>query len=344
MSRMKNITELLALLQKCLPHHPTFIPPPAIFDCDTSNVLALSSTSKSKSAGDGKKKGGKKKGAKGKNRKGSDIFSKPSQRQCDNGMSQTRVVSQESQSGLTEKDDDYAGGSLAVNLGDYRLFFRELNFKVFGILNTSRIRPADTDSSLHTKPTEDLQIIGLPELQYLLEDLSLKLDHSLVAKGGGKRLAVFKAKTDKTGGFSNLDLIPPTQIAEKSLKLLPALCDHLESICLYFQQQIEANDGLVDGPGRYSKESGQMASCYHLLMKSILSFYSWNGFNSDVNSKLLKAALMVVVSRIRQDQSSTYLSLEESTRLVFSIWLCSLQQYRIQIYPYPLKKKEDLYL
>ena len=48
-------------------------------------------------------------------------------------------------------------------------------------------------------------------------------------------LEFFKTKSDKNVGFSHLDQCTPKFIAKKVIKLLPALCEHLESSNGFFQ-------------------------------------------------------------------------------------------------------------
>ena len=42
-------------------------------------------------------------------------------------------------------------------------------------------------------------------------------------------------KGDKKIGFSNLDQLTPLEVATKVVKLLPALCNHLEGASGFFQ-------------------------------------------------------------------------------------------------------------
>lgn len=49
------------------------------------------------------------------------------------------------------------------------------------------------------------------------------------------QMFVFQTKSDKNVGFSHLDQCTPKFIAKKVIKLLPALCEHLESSSGFFQ-------------------------------------------------------------------------------------------------------------
>ena len=45
----------------------------------------------------------------------------------------------------------------------------------------------------------------------------------------------FQTKSDKRIGFSHLDELSPGQVALRVVKLLPAVCDHLEGTSGFFQ-------------------------------------------------------------------------------------------------------------
>ena len=46
---------------------------------------------------------------------------------------------------------------------------------------------------------------------------------------------IIQTKSDKNAGFSHLNRFTPCQIAKKAIKLLPHLCQHLESTSGFFQ-------------------------------------------------------------------------------------------------------------
>ena len=50
--------------------------------------------------------------------------------------------------------------------------------------------------------------------------------------------ANFQVKGDKKIGFSNLDQLTPLEVASKVVKLLPALCNHLEGASGFFQVKL----------------------------------------------------------------------------------------------------------
>ncbi|CAG5125424.1 unnamed protein product [Candidula unifasciata] len=283
--RLKHITELGALLRKCLSTHRNFQPPTAIFDCEAVPAKAI--TAGPSTSGKEVKKKGKKAGAKKKEKENSvDGEEAPS----------TLIIESITQADVSVQSQNVASKSeeAAMDLSNYRQYFRELDIKVFTILKTGLIKKAALDSQMNTKTKEELQI-GLPELQFLLEDLSLKLSHSLIASAY-KRRTFLKAKTDKKVGFTLLDLYTPAEIAAYAVDLLPCLCDHLETACC-----------------RFSQESLTMTACFQLLLQCILSLLSWNGFTSEEHRPLLRNALKAVVIRlsVSKDQNS-FISHEDS--------------------------------
>ncbi|CAL1539003.1 unnamed protein product, partial [Lymnaea stagnalis] len=301
MMRLTQITELNHILQKCLALHPDFQPPTAIFDVDCQPVTTPL-PGPSTSGGDKKvKKAPKKK----KGKKSIDPID-------DVDIDDTILTRQSTTSQVASQTDHQK----TVDLSNFRQYFRELDFKVFNILNAGIITRAALDSEMHTRATEELQI-GLAELHFLLEDLALKLKHSLIASAS-KRRTFFKVRTSKNVGYSMLDHFSPSHIATEASKLLPCLCDHLERACNFFQTLISDNDGMVDGPNRGTEEATKMASCYNVLLQCVLSLFSWNGFNSEENKDLLKEMLMVMGKRMSGSSDlSSFVSLQDSLIMAF---------------------------
>ena len=65
--------------------------------------------------------------------------------------------------------------------------FREIDINVFTILNTGLITRAALDSDMNTKGVTELSIQP-PQLEFLLEDLCRKLNHSLLATSAKRRM------------------------------------------------------------------------------------------------------------------------------------------------------------
>ncbi|KAK3612016.1 hypothetical protein CHS0354_021690 [Potamilus streckersoni] len=306
-TRLHNITTLRDKLQLCLKACPNFKPPAAIFDLEESVVPTFTAPSISKVQDRGKKRG--RKPAKRKAAKtGSDDEDKDSR--------ESTVLENDSQTGIQESEKPDSKEKAAVNLAAYRAYFRELDLSVFTILNFGHISKAALDTEMNTKATTEI-LIQPPQLKFLLEDFCQKLEHSLIACQS-KRRTLFKSRGDKKVGFSNLDQYSPLDIATIAVKLLPALCNHLEGVVCFFQSMIAQNDGLIDGPGSHSDESIMMGSCCQYLIQAILAIFSWNGFQMPENRDLLKEGLNVLVHRIKS---------HGQTQMIFSDLLIGAIKY-----------------
>ncbi|XP_059165217.1 Fanconi anemia group D2 protein-like [Physella acuta] len=290
--RLNHITQLMSALERCLASHPTFQPPMAIFDMEATPVVVAAAVPTT--SGAEKKKGRKPAGKKKKGKPLTDSTINTSD------IDETFFPSQPAESESTGNKKDKT-----VDLSNFKKHFRELDFKVFTILKTGIITRAALDSEMNTKATEQLQI-GVPQLCFLLEDLSSKLSHSLLTSAS-KRRTFFRTKGDKNVGFSLLENHSPREIVTQVVELLPSLCDHLEEACTYFQTQTSDDSVVGEDATRVLDESAKMACCYNLLLKCIISLLSWNGFCSEENKTLLVDSLMVMVRRIRvaQDASSS---------------------------------------
>ncbi|XP_052781994.1 Fanconi anemia group D2 protein-like isoform X2 [Mya arenaria] len=289
-TRLQNITELQKILLQCLAVCPGFKPPLASFDLeDEVKVTGVSAGAAGKA--EGKKRGKKpKKGKKVEATQGdSDDNSRDS--------SQLNATALGTQQGTQAPESSELKDKVIPSLAPYKPFFRELDIKVFTILATGAISRSSLDSEENTKMVTELSL-QMPQIQYLMEDLCRKLDHSLLASAT-KRKTFFKVKGEKKVGFSGLDVLSPLQVATNAVKLMPALCNHLEAASGFFQALISENDGVLDGPGSHSLEALVTGSCFHLLLQTLLTIFSWTGFQMMENRSLLKEALGVLVKRIR---------------------------------------------
>ncbi|XP_046358167.2 Fanconi anemia group D2 protein-like [Haliotis rufescens] len=304
--RLQNITEVQNTLERLLAVTPGFRPPVANFDLEETQQVEPSSSR----GADGKKKGrkpGKKKQSEKEN-----ISADLDENSRDSTQSETQKPSQSGGTQLKEGDKE----EKMVSLSTYTQYFRELDVSVFTILSTGLITKAALDSEMNTKATEDLQIQP-PQLEFLLKDLTRKLDHSLLASAA-KRRTFLKTKADKSVGFSHLDQYTATEIATNMIHLLPPLCEHLEGTSAFFQTLISENDGMLDGPGSNSPEAMLMGSCFKLLLQALLSLFSWNGFVMAENRQLLKDGLNILVSRIKTSSSSSQSSFHDLVRGAFN--------------------------
>ncbi|XP_077977229.1 Fanconi anemia group D2 protein-like [Glandiceps talaboti] len=291
LTRLQNITETQNLLEKCLAVTPGYIPPLANFDSDNNETPSIPGGPST--SGTAAKKGRKPKGKKANAEKEKENANMT----CNESALNTTTCNTQAEKDSPVKDNPVESEKPSVNLTQYRAYFRELDIDVFSILNCGLVTKAVLDTEMHTKETTVLQIQP-PQLEFLLEDLTKKLDHVLIASAS-KRRTFLKTKGDKNTGFSHLDHHSPVEIAKRAVKLLPSMCDHLESASGFFQALIADNDGLVDGPGMHTEEAQLMARCFQLLLRALMSLFSWSGFVMSENKGLLKTALGVLTCRIK---------------------------------------------
>ncbi|XP_071510780.1 Fanconi anemia group D2 protein-like [Diadema antillarum] len=309
LGRLQHITHLQSLLQSCLHATPDFVPPPANFDCEkpemSVTLTAASGASSSKARG-GKK--GKK--SKSEKKKADDTCNSTILTEYDYISQDNNKVS-DTQHASPNKDGAKKDGSdstsVVVDWSRSRAFLREMDLDVFSVLGCGLVSKTILDTEMNTK---DVQVFQLqpPELEFLLEDLNSKLDHALPASVG--RRTFLKAKWDKTVGFSHLDQLTPCQVAKKAVKMLPLLCQHLETTSGFFQALMAENDGMIDGPGWNSEEAGQMGRCLHLLLKAVHTIISWSGFVSSENQSMIEEALSTLSSRISDAGKTTFSAAE----------------------------------
>ncbi|XP_078597368.1 Fanconi anemia group D2 protein-like isoform X1 [Branchiostoma floridae x Branchiostoma japonicum] len=280
--RLQNITHVQGLLRTCLAATPGFVPPRAIFDCE---VEAMSVPAP------GAARKGRKKGAKG--GKKSPVGEKsPDPNDTISTVTQDGTQAEKQDSTEGDKDDKQA----SVNLEHYRAFFRELDLEVFSILKCGMVSKSVLDTEMHTKETTVLELQPR-ELLFLLKDLNLKLEHVLIATA--KRKTFLKTKSERNSGFSHLDQYTAQEVAEQVVQLLPALCDHLEATCTYFQTLLEENDGVVDGPWGDQAQTQLMSAVFSQLLQALARVFSWNGFTGSDGQKLLQQAVSTLAGRLK---------------------------------------------
>ena len=151
-------------------------------------------------------------------------------------------------------------------------------------------------------------------MELLLEDLALKLEHKLLTSTVKKRFPHHSAP-DTESNFL-LDLYPPVEVAKRCVVLIKRLCSHLETISGYFQQFIEMNDGLMDGPEMFNDLAQRLASCYHLIFRIFNRIMSWHEFQKTEQKSLLEDALKFLGGRIQTDLKAS--PLVELNQLAFS--------------------------
>ncbi|XP_056293629.1 Fanconi anemia group D2 protein isoform X2 [Pseudoliparis swirei] len=298
MTRLQNITYLQTLLERALAETPGYVPPVANFDGESTEGVILSSAAPVIKA---------KKDAPGKKRKAPGKNSSESSAQLEE-MTEADKTQQEQPE--KEKEKEIRQG---VSLLSYRQFFRELDMEVLDVLQCGLLSRSLLDSELHTKVREEV-LLGPAELVFLLEDMHRKVEFSLTA-APAKRVPFFKARADKSVGFSHLQQRSSKDVASYCVQLLPALCSHLENCHNHFQTLLSDNNGVVDGPATDIQQHHLMSSSYQLLLQVLNTTFSWSGFSQPGQRGLLKKALGVLAERLKEE--SAELTLEQLVKHSF---------------------------
>uniref|UniRef100_A0AAR2IJM7 FA complementation group D2 n=1 Tax=Pygocentrus nattereri TaxID=42514 RepID=A0AAR2IJM7_PYGNA len=284
-TRLQNITYLQTLLETCLAASPGYTPPLANFDCESAEVLfPISSTASAKKAKKGKASASKNSSA--------------DSTQLEEGVCNILI-------------------EFWQLLSLYWPFFRELDVEVMNVLQCGLLSRSILDTELHSKVREEVQL-GPSELVFLLEDMCRKLDFSLTA-APAKKAPFLKVKADKTVGFSHLRQKSSKDVAAYCIQLLPTLCTHLENCHNHFQTFLTEKQGVVDALGVDVKEQQLMSSAYQLLLQVLHTTFSWSGFSQPEQRVLLKSALKVLASRLKEE--GTDQTLEQLIRQSFEYLL-----------------------
>ncbi|KAM4821108.1 Fanconi anemia group D2 protein [Thomomys bottae] len=286
LTRLKDIVGLQDILEKYLAVTPDYVPPLAHFDLETLNVIPHSSSASAKNRKK-TKLGGMKRKADGSKVLSSDKPSKEDNTECDPELSGRSHLDKES----TEMEGKKSG-----SLQNYHAFFRELDIEVFSILHCGLVTKVFLDTDMHTEATEVMQL-GPPELLFLLEDLSHKLENKLTPSFA-KRIPFLKNKGSWNVGFSHLHQKSTQEVVHCVVQLLAPMCNHLENIHNYFQCSVAETH--VDRPGGKTQESHIMSSCYQKLLQIFHSLFAWSGFFHIGNRNLLYSGLEVLASRLKQ--------------------------------------------
>ncbi|XP_014703630.3 Fanconi anemia group D2 protein isoform X1 [Equus asinus] len=289
LTRLKHIVELQRILEKYLADIPDYVPPPANFDLETLDITPHTSTAVSAKIRKQGNIGGRKRKADDSKTSSSDTLSKEDSSECDPTSSDRSQL---------EKDFKGKEEKTSVSLQNYRAFFRELDIEVFSILHCGLVTKCILDTEMHTEATEVVQLQP-PELLFLLEDLSQKVENMLTPSVA-RRVPFLKSKGSRNIGFSHLHQRSAQEIAHSIVRLLTPMCNHLENIHNYFQCLAAENQGVVDGPGVKGQEYHIMSSCYQRLLQIFHGLFAWSGFFQPENYNLLYSALEVLTNRLKQ--------------------------------------------
>ncbi|GAB1609100.1 Fanconi anemia group D2 protein-like [Argonauta hians] len=291
--RLKNITDTQEMLVKCLTVTPGYVPPVACFDTDEDPEL-LPTTSKSSSSSNTTTNGTKK-------AKKSTKRKKPSKNSEESSDVTMEISSQLKSQSDTSKDSSTTNGA-TVSLSNYQEYFRELTLDVLDILLVGQIVSKDLDSQMNTETLREVKI-ELPQVEFLLKDLCLKLQHSLPASHAGNPF-FNKESANKNVGFTLLNQKPPEDVAAKVVHLMPAMCKQLEEASAYFQTILASNDGIIDTLCHQTDHYWTVVSCFQLLLDVLHSLFAWKDITSTKNQQLFTSALSVLATRISPVEGS----------------------------------------
>ncbi|XP_076303997.1 fancd2 isoform X2 [Tachypleus tridentatus] len=292
--RLRDIIEMQKVLQQLLGEFPAYEPPMINFDYDNLEVqIPVHFAGAPNKTGS---KRGKKPAAKKARKKGNQkSTSKHTQDQMSEITTQVNTSHLDVSTNIS-MNNTQIGEKTSEKLMDltaYRVFFRELDLDVFVLLQNGLSLKSSPEISNNENDSNPK--LGPSEIQFLLDDLTKKLDHSLLTSQWNRKIP-FKSRIDKKLGFSNLDLYTPLEITTRMLELLPVLCQMLEDSSAFFQAIIAENDGVLDGI--FSGDAVLLALCMELLLHSLNRILSWNGFLKGENRELHKQALQVLATRI----------------------------------------------
>ena len=316
--RLKNILTVTTELKKCLRHNTNFTPPKVLHLADItswkplSSVLSIKVRSKS---GKGETKKGKGKGLKKKivDRTNMQITS------VDDNMS--ILPSEQHKRSQMDSTDEPEVSTSNFDIDHYQPFLRELDLDTFDILAYGKV----STSAIETNENENTDNLTLSsfDLLFLLKDLALKMEHSLVA-AHTKKVAGFGQRSSLKGiGFSKIDNLGPLKVATKATHLLTYLITDLEEIAAYFKNILHETDGIVDfGHGLLdTPQTTVLLKCMEKIFIILKSIFAWTGFASKDQRSLLKQGLAKIAERTpnqRWTEHNTVLELVEVSLKVLS--------------------------
>jgi len=175
-ARLQGITDLSKVLEKCLAATPSYKPPLATFDFEDSLT-----TSPAPHGNTGKPPKGKKAKKGANSEKADDSIEKIKEIEKENINDKESDTQKDNTKEVKDKEKP-----ASVSMSQYRAYLRELDLKTFNILKCGLVSRAVLDSDMNTEETTIVQLQA-PQLEFLLDDLSRKLQHSLSASASSRR-------------------------------------------------------------------------------------------------------------------------------------------------------------
>ena len=296
--RMKQIITLRETVQRLLKSNPMFRPPTALFFEDHSHWKPPGTNSPFKK-NIGMTVKGKGRGKRSKMSVNKTVMT-PFHTQRNTQASQTQ----------TQLKNELG----VVDLKHYRIFFRE--FDLSSVLSIIKNDPVTAE------PAPGYEDLGSPklrpaELLFLLNDLHLKLENTIVKKKG------FLGKQNLSGvGFTNLRLSSQVDIMEAVMKHFSHIFNHLDNLKEHFD-----SSGLRDDLGSpLTKDTILFMECVKVGLQTTTSFISCWALNGHEKEEILRNSLVQIVYRDAEWREDTSLPvlLSEALKYLSSFSACSL--------------------
>lgn len=145
-----------------------------------------------------------------------------------------------------------------------------------------------------------IEVFKAKDLELLLGDLSSKLEHKLLSAASKRQFPLRPGAADKES-FAMLDLYSPLDVARRTIPLIRRLASHLETVSGYFQQLIDMNDGVLDGPEMFNDLAVRLGNCCYLIFRIINRMLSWHEFQKPSGAALLEDGLRYLATRLREN-------------------------------------------
>uniref|UniRef100_A0A2P2I1W6 Fanconi anemia group D2 protein homolog n=2 Tax=Hirondellea gigas TaxID=1518452 RepID=A0A2P2I1W6_9CRUS len=269
-SRLRHLLEVEQSLSVLLPLCPSYQPHLAASHIDPSNAQPppVASASGHNSAAAAKKKTRKPKQKKKQKRSGGTdgpVDSTAVPGTAATQSSQLTGTLAPSQLPATHSHTGKQDERTTADLGLYKAYLRELQLDVFCLL----FKTMSLDTEMQSAGNQ----LSVPEAEFLLTDLNLKLGHVF---GAVKRSSTLgKTSAGKDVGFWHLDLFSAEELATQAQRFVKPLCVHLDTISKFFKSLIDDHDGILDCSGVLNERTLPVARVQGLLLTALQHLLAW---------------------------------------------------------------------
>ncbi|CAG0918378.1 unnamed protein product [Notodromas monacha] len=276
-----------------------FVPPPARFEVDHPKSLIIGGPP-SGTSGTGAKRGRKRKAAVINEAEQSLV--RGTQESCEPATPRTQLQE-------TTSPEKAGYDASCKNLTQFNIYFRELGFPAFKIFQANLDLRLEFENCAHLEkipemPPGEMPCLGLEEAEYLLTDLSEKLD--FVFGSTHKKHFGRPAAEDSLAAVlhSNLSLAKIKDVATMTCGILGFLAGYLKVLCQHFMEIISARDGIEDSMEMFSPKSRVVSRVMNLILRCCRAYFSWPAFNRPEEQKLLEESLRAICGSFHSDEVS----------------------------------------